>query len=64
MDTKFNYSKSVTFDIDGEEMLRLSTDGFFVRGVKLNIDDTEALAVYNSFSQWLAWAQLQRNDHG
>lgn len=44
-----------------EEMLRISKDGFYVRGVKVPVDDKEAMAVYNSFQQWLAWAQLQRD---
>jgi hypothetical protein len=43
-----------------EEMLRISKDGFYVRGVKVSVDDNEAITVYNSFQQWLAWAQLQR----
>ena len=43
-----------------EEMLRISKDGFYVRGVKVPVDDKEAMTVYNSFQQWLAWAQLQR----
>lgn len=41
------------------EMLRIAPDGFYVRGVKVPVDDKEALTVYNSFHQWLAWAQLQ-----
>ena len=44
----------------GQEMLKITEDGFYVRGVKVPVDDNEALAVYNSFNQWLAWAQLQR----
>ena len=43
-----------------EELLRIAADGFYVRGVKVPVDDKEALTVYNSFTQWLAWAQLQR----
>jgi len=43
-----------------EEMIRILKDGFYVRGVKVPVDDKEAIAVYNSFQQWLAWAQLQR----
>jgi hypothetical protein len=46
-----------------EDMLRIAPDGFYVRGVKVPVDDNEAITVYNSFQQWLAWAQLQRQ-HG
>jgi hypothetical protein len=43
-----------------EDMLRIAPDGFYVRGVKVPVDENEAKTVYNSFQQWLAWAQLQR----
>ena len=43
-----------------DELLRITQDGFYVRGERVPVDDKEALAVYNSFQQWLAWAQLQR----
>jgi hypothetical protein len=41
-----------------EEWLRIGPDGFYVRGKKLKQDDREAREVYNSFTQWLAWWQL------
>jgi len=41
-----------------EEWLRIGPDGFYVRGKKLKQDDKEAQEVYNSFTQWLAWWQL------
>lgn len=43
-----------------DEMIRIDRDGFYVRGVKVPADEHEALTVYNSFKQWLAWANLQR----
>jgi hypothetical protein len=43
----------------GEEMLRVSSDGFWVRGVKVEQDEQEAQAVYNAFKQWMAWASLE-----
>ena len=42
-----------------EEMLRVGPNGFWVRGQKVPQDDQEALAVYNAFKQWMAWASLQ-----
>jgi hypothetical protein len=51
---------SVTFQAGNENLLVITTDGFYVRGVKVPVDDKEAETVYNSFQQWLAWAQLQR----
>lgn len=44
----------------GDEMIRVTPDGFYVRGKKIPQDDKEAETVYNAFKQWLAWAQLQR----
>lgn len=41
-------------------MLKVSPTGFYVRGKRLEQDDTEAKQVYNSFTQWLAWQQLQQ----
>lgn len=46
----------------GEEMLRVEKDGFYVRGVRVEADSREAEQVYKAFKQWLAWANLSRND--
>ena len=51
---------AVTFFCSGDEMLRCSDKGFWVRGKKVKVDDKEALVVYNSFKEWLAWQQLSR----
>lgn len=48
----------ITLRSGAEEMLRCSTEGFWVRGVKVAQDDKEAQVVYNAFKQWLTWAQL------
>jgi hypothetical protein len=54
------YQNSVAFHAGGEEMLRLSPEAFYVRGVKLDMDDNESKIVYNSFKEWLTWQQLNR----
>ena len=41
-------------------MLKIAKDGFYVRGVKVAIDEQEAQTVYLAFKQWLTWANLQR----
>ena len=51
---------AVTFFCSGDEMLRCSDKGFWVRGKKVKVDDKEAEQVYNSFKQWLAYQQLAR----
>lgn len=51
---------NVTFTCNGTEMLEVGEDGFYVRGVKVAVDDKEALEVYNAFKEWLAWSTLNR----
>ena len=43
-----------------DEMLRITKDGFYVRGVKVPQDEREAESVYKTFHQWLTWATLNR----
>ena len=40
------------------EMLKVSEEGFWVRGVKVTQDDKEAERVYNAFKAWMMWAKL------
>ena len=49
-----------TGGLNSDEMLRIAPDGFYVRGVKIPVDDNEAQAVYQAFQQWLTWTQLNR----
>ena len=42
------------------EMLRITPEGFYVRGVKLKQDEKEAALVYNAFREWMTWAALTR----
>ena len=44
-----------------DEMLKITQDGFYVRGVKVPQDKREAESVYKTFHQWLTWATLTRN---
>ena len=60
-DIKFTApSNAVTFFCAGDEMLRCSDKGFWVRGKQVEVDDEEALTVYNSFKEWLTWQHLER----
>lgn len=58
--TTDNTSPNVTFYTDTDEILKVTKDGFYVRGVKVEQDEKEAEAVYNSFRSWLVWASLTR----
>ena len=51
---------SIMLHAGADEMIRVAPDGFYVRGVKVPVDDKEAETVYNAFKQWLAWAALQQ----
>jgi hypothetical protein len=51
---------TTTFFCNGDEILRFSDKGFWVRGKKIKQDDKEAQQVYNSFKEWLTWQQLSR----
>jgi hypothetical protein len=42
------------------EMLKITQEGFWVRGVKVDQDEQEARQVYQAFQAWLTWANLTR----
>lgn len=52
---------AITCLCGGEEMLKVSSDGFWVRGVRVEQDEGEAQAVYEGFKAWMAWAQITRD---
>jgi hypothetical protein len=43
------------------EMLKITEEGFYVRGKKVPADDKEAEAVYRAFKQFLVHHALTRN---
>jgi hypothetical protein len=49
-----------TYDGSVEEVIRISKDGFYVRGIKVDADGREAEQVYGAFKEWLAWAMLTK----
>ena len=60
--TNMNMKDSITFrSSHNDEMLKISPDGFYVRGVKVPQDKYEAEMVYKTFHQWLTWATLNRS---
>ena len=42
------------------EMLRVSPEGFYVRGIKVEQGPEEAVAVYNAIKQMIIWDTLRR----
>ena len=54
-------SSAITCITGGTEMLRVAQDGFYVRGLKVPVDDKEAATVYNAFKEFLVWSRLHRD---
>jgi len=51
---------NIVLVIQQTEMLKITQEGFWVRGVKVEQDEQEARQVYQAFQSWLAWANLTR----
>ena len=45
---------------DAVEMLKITKEGFYVRGIKVEQDEKEALVVYNAFREWMTWSAITR----
>ena len=45
---------------DTQEMIRITPEGFYVRGVKVPADENEARTVYNAFKRWMVESELRR----
>ena len=59
--THMEMKDSITFrSSSNSEMLKITPDGFYVRGEKIPQDEHEAESVYKTFHQWLTWATLNR----
>ena len=63
--TRYNFhepkSNNIVLTTGSTEMLKVSEDGFYVRGVKVPADDREAETVYNAFKEFLVWSRLSRD---
>jgi hypothetical protein len=52
---------NIVFHAGPAEMLKVTEDGFYVRGVKVEADEKEAAAVYKAFKEFLVYHALTRN---
>jgi hypothetical protein len=63
--TRYNFHEpkpnNIVMAAGGTEMLKVADDGFYVRGVKVPVDDNEAETVYNAFKEFLVWSRLSRD---
>lgn len=53
-------TSNITCIAGNVEMLKVASDGFYIRGVKVPQDDKEAETVYNAFKSFLMWAELNK----
>ena len=53
-------NNSIVLCSGNTEMLKVSEDGFYIRGIKIAQDDKEAKQVYNCFKEWLTWSTMNR----
>jgi hypothetical protein len=51
---------NIVFHTGISEILKVAEDGFYVRGVKIPVDDDEAAAVYKAFKEFLVYHALTR----
>ena len=49
---------NITMYTGEQEILKITDNGFFVRGKRVPVDDNEALAVYKAFKQFLVYHAL------
>jgi len=47
--------------VGNSEMLKITEDGFYVRGVRVPADENEAKTVYEAFKSFLIWSQLNQH---
>ena len=54
-------NSNITFYGGKSEMLKVTENGFYVRGVKVDADEKEAAAVYKAFKEFLVHHALTRS---
>lgn len=61
-DTTFSLEKdhNIVFQTGSSELLKIAEDGFYVRGVKVPVDENEGKAVYNAIKCFLVETALRR----
>jgi len=56
------FERNITFIIGGtSEILKITEDGFYVRGKKVPVDEEEGLVVYCAFKQFLVHHALTKD---
>ena len=55
------FERNITFMGGAAEILKITEDGFYVRGKKVPVDEEEGLAVYCAFKQFLVHHALTKD---
>lgn len=50
----------MVFTAGSSEMLKITEDGFYVRGVRVEQGANEAAEVYRAFREYLTWAIISK----
>ena len=53
-------ANNIIFHAGQAEMLKVTEDGFYVRGVKIEADEKEAKEVFRAFKQFLVYHALTK----
>ena len=54
-------ANNIVFHAGTSEILKVTENGFYVRGVKVEADEKEASSVYKAFKEFLVYHALTRN---
>lgn len=58
-----NKNNAIAFNAGDSEMLKITNDGFYVRGVKIPQDEKEAEQVYKAFREFLTWTIISNAEN-
>ena len=59
LDFSLENQQSIVFHVGAGELLKIAEDGFYIRGVKVPVDENEGKAVYKAIKQFLVESALR-----
>lgn len=58
---KTTHKPEIKMLLEEQEWIKISEQGFWVRGVKIEQGPKEAIQVYEAFKEFLVWSTLTKN---
>lgn len=58
---KITHKPEIKMLLEEQEWIKISEQGFWVRGVKIEQGPKEAIQVYEAFKEFLVWSTLTKN---